>query len=93
MLKPNTIFFGQQLRSEDIETSKELSLACDLMIIMGSTLVVQPAASFPLIAKQNGALLAIINLSDTPIDRESDFIFHIKISEFMNFYAAVGTDI
>lgn len=86
LLKPDTISFGQQLRVEDIEKAEELSTACDLMIVMGSTLIVQPAASFPLVAKQNAAQLAIINLSGTPLDCESEFVFNMKISEFVDWY-------
>ena len=53
LLKPNTISFGQNLIQEDLKHAEELALSCDLMIAAGSTLVVQPAASFPLIAKKN----------------------------------------
>jgi NAD-dependent deacetylase len=54
------------------------------MIVIGSTLVVQPAASFPLIAKANGALLAIISLSETPLDNDADFVFHQKMGDFVD---------
>ncbi|MFQ5965136.1 MAG: NAD-dependent deacetylase [Candidatus Scalinduaceae bacterium] len=84
LLKPNTISFGQQLREEDLENAKTLSLSCDMMIVVGSTLVVQPASSFPSIAKENGALLAIISLSETPIDGYADFVFHQKMEEFLS---------
>ncbi len=83
-LKPNTISFGQSLREEDLDKATTLSLSCDLMIVVGSTLVVQPAASFPLIAKNNGALLVIISLSETPLDNDADYVFHQKMGEFVN---------
>lgn len=88
LLKPNTISFGQQLNAEDIRKAGDLVIDCDLMIVMGSTLVVQPAASFPVAAKQNGAALAIINLSETPLDNLADFTFHMKIGEFVNLYSS-----
>jgi NAD-dependent deacetylase len=84
LLKPNTISFGQNLIQEDLKRAEELALSCDLMIAAGSTLVVQPAASFPLIAKKNGAILAIITLSDTPLDNNADFVFHEKLGDFID---------
>ena len=83
LLKPNTISFGQSLVAEDLHRAEKMALSCDLIIAAGSTLVVQPAASFPVIAKNNGALLAIITKSDTPLDEEADFVFHEQLGEFM----------
>ena len=84
LLKPNTISFGQSLREDDLDKARTLSLSCDLMIVVGSTLIVQPAASFPLIAKENGALLVIISLSETPLDSNADFVFHQKMGDFLD---------
>ena len=84
LLKPNTISFGQNLIPEDLKHAEELALSCDLMIAAGSTLIVQPAASFPLIAKNNGAVLAIITQSDTPLDADADFVFHEKLGDFID---------
>ena len=83
LLKPNTISFGQNLVSEDLRRAEEMALSCDLMIAAGSTLVVHPAASFPVIAKNNGAVLAIITKSDTPLDSEADFVFHEQLGSFI----------
>ena len=83
LMKPATISFGQQLRAEDLDRANKLSGSCDLMIVIGSTLVVQPASSFPSIAKENGALLAIITLSETPLDSCADFVFHLKVEDFL----------
>lgn len=85
-LKPNTISFGQQLDSVNLKRATSLSQHCQLMIVAGSSLVVQPAASFPLIAKQSGAKLAIITISETPLDIYADFLFKIKLGEFWNIY-------
>ncbi len=84
LLKPNTISFGQSLVPEDLERAQDLALSCDMMIAAGSTLVVHPAAAFPLLAKQNGALLAIITQSDTPLDNTADFVFHEKLGDFID---------
>ncbi len=83
LLKPNTIYFGQQLRGEDLDRPNDLAKSCDLIIVVGSTLVVQPASSFPAIAKESGALLAIITLSETPLDYNADFVFHLKVEDFL----------
>jgi len=83
LMKPATISFGQQLRAEDLDRANKLSGSCGLMIVIGSTLVVQPASSFPSIAKENGALLAIITLSETPLDSCADFVFHLKVEDFL----------
>lgn len=84
LLKPNTISFGQQLVSDDLHRAESLARQCDLMIAAGSTLQVQPAASFPMVAKEAGAKLVIITLSDTPLDHYADLIFHEKLGNFMH---------
>jgi len=90
LLKPNTISFGQSLVPEDLERAQDLALSCDMMIAAGSTLLVQPAASFPVIAKNNGAVLAIITQSDTPLDDTADFVFHEKLGDFIDRLAKGG---
>lgn len=84
LLKPNTISFGQSLVPEDLERAEDLALSCDMMIAAGSTLVVQPAAALPHLAKKNGAVLAIITQSDTPLDDIADFVFHEKLGDFFD---------
>ncbi len=83
LLKPATISFGQQLRKDDLYRANDLASTCDMMIVVGSTLVVQPASSFPSIAKENGALLAIITISETSLDSCADFLFHLKMEDFL----------
>ncbi|MEK6765324.1 MAG: hypothetical protein AABY49_03735 [Planctomycetota bacterium] len=61
LLKPNTISFGQQLRGEDLGKANDPAISCDLMIVVGSTLVVQPASLIPSIAKENVAILGYYN--------------------------------
>jgi len=83
LLKPNTISFGQQLVEADLLQAERLVRGCDLMIAAGSTLQVQPAASFPLLAKESGAVLAIITLSETPLDQHADFVFNENLGAFL----------
>lgn len=84
LLKPNTISFGQNLNTKDIERAESLSASCDLMIAVGSTLQVYPAAGFPQEAKLNGADLAIITLSTTPLNDMADVVIDMKISDFLD---------
>ena len=84
LLKPNTISFGQNLNTKDIERAENLSASCDLMIAVGSTLQVYPAAGFPQMAKMNGADLAIITLSSTPQNDMADVVIDLKISDFLD---------
>lgn len=72
ILKPNTISFGQNLNPTVLNRAFSWAHECDLMLVVGSTLVVEPAASIPRIAKESGARLVIITLSETPLDEEAD---------------------
>jgi len=83
LLKPNTVSFGQPLDQANLQKAYEWSLTCDCMIVMGSTLSVQPAAAFPLVARQHDRTLVIINLSRTELDELADLVFHLRISEFV----------
>ena len=82
-LKPNTVSFGQNLRARDLERAERFSRICDMMIVLGSTLVVYPAAGFPEIARENEAALAIVTLSDTPLDSLADVVIHAPIGEIV----------
>jgi len=75
-LKCATIAFGQSLPAHALEHSFYHARNCDLFITVGSSLVVHPAAMLPLEAKQAGARLVLINMSDTPYDRLMDVIIN-----------------
>jgi len=77
-LKPDTISFGQAMPVEAVEKATRLSSGCDVFIVVGSTLLVQPAALMPVYAKQNHAFLCIINLSETPCDKMCDVLIRDK---------------
>ena len=63
-----------------------------IFVVMGSSLQVQPAASFPVLAKRNGALLAIINREATPLDEYADFVHQGAIGEFCQRFNALIAD-
>ena len=77
-LKPDTISFGQSMPVAEVEKATALSQQCDFFMVVGSTLLVQPAAHMPFYAKNNGAFLAIVNLSQTPCDEMCDVLVKDK---------------
>jgi NAD-dependent deacetylase len=81
LLKPNTISFGQSLEPRELQRAEELASDCDCMLSFGSTLVVYPAAEFPASAARRGARLAIVTLSETPLDDTAEVVIHRPIGE------------
>ncbi len=81
LLKPNTISFGQQLNPQVLHKAFAWAQSADLILAIGSTLVVEPAASIPRVAKQNGAKFVIITLSETPLDSLADVKIDQKIGD------------
>lgn len=77
-LKPDTISFGQSLPVRELRQAGDLAGGCDVFVVIGSTLIVQPAALMPEYALINGAFLAIINLSETPYDNRCDVLIREK---------------
>ena len=90
IVKTATISFGQALAPETMERAREETLACDLFIVLGSSLVVFPAAGFPLLAKEKGAPLVIVNREPTEQDEYADLVLHSEIGPTMS--AAVPLD-
>src|SRR5438876_492675 len=81
LLKSGTVSFGQALPADVLTDAIELCNQTDLMLAIGSSLVVEPAASLPLQAKHNGARLVIINKTETPLDYLADVIVREPIGE------------
>ncbi|HTS42023.1 MAG TPA: Sir2 family NAD-dependent protein deacetylase [Xanthobacteraceae bacterium] len=73
-IKTATISFGQSMPEAAMRQAHELAEACDLFIAIGSSLVVWPAAGFPMLAKRNGAKLVIINREETDFDNIADLV-------------------
>jgi NAD-dependent deacetylase len=84
ILKPDTISFGQAMPEAEMEQSIRYAGECDLCIVLGSSLVVYPAASVPLHAAQSGARLMIINRDPTPQDAEADVVIRMPVSEALD---------
>ena len=79
ILKTATISFGQAMPENEMERAERATRACDLFLVLGSSLVVYPAAGFPLMAKRAGAKLAIINREPTDQDPIADLVLHTEI--------------
>ena len=82
-LKPDTISFGQAMPGDEGEKATKLSQNCNCFIVIGSTLLVHPAAMMPVYAKQSDAFLSIINLSETPCDDMCDVLICGKAGEVL----------
>jgi NAD-dependent deacetylase len=78
-MKMATISFGQSLPADVLAEAFDLSTKTDLVLALGSSLAVEPAASIPLQAKDNGARLVIINNAQTPLDELADVVIHQSI--------------
>ena len=79
IVKTATISFGQPMPEAEMLRAQEATLACDLFIAIGSSLVVFPAAGFPVMAKQNGARLVILNRDPTEMDDTADLVINDEI--------------
>ena len=81
ILKPDTISFGQAMPEEEMNSAMLYARQADLCIVLGSSLVVYPAASVPIQAVRSGASLMIINRDPTPHDAEADLVIHDSVSD------------
>ena len=81
--KPDAVFFGEALPQKALNDAIHHSRNCDLFIVIGSTLVVYPAAYMPAYAVESGAKLVIINLSPTPMDSKATVLITSKAGEAM----------
>ncbi len=83
-LKSATVSFGQALPTEILSEATRLAKRSELFLAIGSSLTVQPAALLPWYARQAGAKLVVVNLTDTPLDDEADLIIRRPIGETFN---------
>jgi NAD-dependent deacetylase len=87
-IKSATISFGQAMPETAMRRAEAETFACDLFMAIGSSLVVYPAAGFPLAAKRRGASLVIVNNEPTPLDHFADLILRGNIGDFLEPFAA-----
>jgi NAD-dependent deacetylase len=87
-IKTATVSFGQAMPEREMRRAEQLTLDCDLFLAVGSSLVVWPAAGFPLMAKRNGARLAIINREPTDFDEIADLVVREDIGTVLSPFIA-----
>jgi NAD-dependent deacetylase len=90
IIKTATISFGQSMPEAEMERAREVTMAADLFIVLGSSLVVYPAAGFPIMAKRNGSRLVIVNREPTDQDELADLVINAEIGATMS--RAVGVN-
>ena len=90
IVKTATISFGQPMPEDAMQRAQTATNACDLFLVIGSSLVVHPAAGFPEYAKRLGAKLVILNREPTPLDGLADLVLNAEIGPTMGFAVDVN---
>lgn len=89
-VKTATISFGQAMPREAVQRAAQHAQACDLFIVIGSSLVVWPAAGLPVLAHQNGAKLVIINREPTELDSLAELVIRGEIADALSLFVPTG---
>jgi NAD-dependent deacetylase len=85
ILRPDAVFFGEMIPQDAMWRSRQIATDCDVMLVVGTSATVQPAALMPVIAKQSGAKVVEINAERTPLtDEISDYLIMGKAGDVMN---------
>jgi len=83
LIRPDVVWFGEMLPRDQLDAAFEAAQTCEVIFVVGTSGIVQPAASIPIMAKQSGALLIEVNLEPTPISTFADHSFLGKAGEVM----------
>jgi len=83
LLRPDVVWFGESLDPGIIQQAWAAAESCDLMLVVGTSAVVHPAASLPLVAKQNDALVIEVNIQPTPLTRLADLSLYGKAGDIL----------
>jgi NAD-dependent deacetylase len=87
-IKSATVSFGQAMPEAAMQRAEEMTMSCDLFLAIGSSLVVWPAAGFPLMAKRNSARLVILNREATELDQIADLVIRDDIGAVLSPFIA-----
>lgn len=82
-LRPDVVWFGEMLPRAELDSAMKTAQSCDAFFSIGTSGLVQPAASLPIMAKQNGAILVEINMEKTPLTQMADYYFCGKSGEIL----------
>jgi len=83
LLRPDVVWFGEALPTEAIRRAYQAAESCDVMLVVGTSALVQPAASLPMIAKAHGAYVVEVNLEPTPLSSLVDEAHHGRAGEIL----------
>jgi NAD-dependent deacetylase len=83
LIRPDVVWFGEMLPQDQLEAAFEAAQKCEVMFVVGTSAVVQPAASIPILAKQSGASVIEVNLEPTPLTALVDYSFNGKAGEVL----------
>jgi NAD-dependent deacetylase len=83
LLKPTVVLFGEAMPAEAVEAAFELARNADVMLVVGTSLVVYPAADLPFAAARAGVPLVIVNAEPTPLDRLAEVVIHGRSGEVL----------
>jgi NAD-dependent deacetylase len=92
VLRSDTVLFGESLPRRALETAARVSAATDLMVVVGSSLVVYPAAQLPQIARERGAGLIIIDRAETALDHLADVMLRGEAGAILARLAAAAME-
>jgi NAD-dependent deacetylase len=82
-LKPTVVLFGEAMPAAAVREAFELARNADVMLVVGSSLVVHPAADIPVVALQSGARLIVVNAEPTPLDAEAEVVIRGRSGEVL----------
>lgn len=88
VLRSDTVLFGEQLPKPALEIAAKVSAVADVMVVVGSSLVVYPAAQLPQISQQRGASLIIIDRAETALDDQADIVIRGEAGSILSELAA-----
>jgi NAD-dependent deacetylase len=83
LLKPTVVLFGEPMPVEAVTLARELAEKADVMLVVGTSLVVYPAAEIPLVASRAGAPMIVVNAEPTPLDRFAEVVIHGRSGEVL----------
>ncbi|HEY5156725.1 MAG TPA: NAD-dependent deacylase [Anaerolineales bacterium] len=82
-LRPDVVWFGEMLPTSELQAAIQAARICDVFFSIGTSGIVQPAATLPFLAKQGGAVLVEINAEETPLTQSADYYFQGKSGEIL----------
>jgi len=82
-LRPDVVWFGEMLPSDELAAAVQAARTCSIFFSIGTSGLVQPAATLPLMAKQSGAILVEVNAEETPLTPSVDYFFQGKSGEIL----------